>query len=199
MRRVCVFCGSSAGVRPAYAAAARALGALLARRGLGLVYGGGRVGMMGVLADAVLAHGGEVTGVIPRHLVEREVAHDGVSTLHVVTTMHERKARMVELADAFIALPGGVGTLEELFEVWAWAQLGLHAKPCGVLNVDGYYDTLQAHVARMVAEGFLRPEHGAMVVFADDPEVLLDRFADYVPPPERWPSRLSPERPGAGG
>jgi len=157
------------------------------RRRLGLVYGGGRVGMMGVLADAVLAHGGEVTGVIPRHLVEREVAHDGVSTLHVVTTMHERKARMVELADAFIALPGGVGTLEELFEVWAWAQLGLHAKPCGVLNVEGYYDTLQAPVARMVAEGFLRPEHGAMVLFADDPEVLLDRFADYVPPPERWP------------
>ena len=158
------------------------------RRRLGLVYGGGRVGMMGVLADAVLAHGGEVTGVIPRHLVEREVAHDGVSTLHVVTTMHERKARMVELADAFIALPGGVGTLEELFEVWAWAQLGLHAKPCGVLNVEGYYDTLQAHVARMVAEGFLRPEHGAMVLFADDPEVLLGRFADYVPPPERWPA-----------
>ena len=142
MRRVCVFCGSSHGVRPAYAAAARTLGRLLVERGLGLVYGGGNVGLMGVMADAVLEAGGEVLGVIPHALMAREIGHPGVTEMHVVDSMHERKALMADRADAFIALPGGVGTFEELFEAITWTQLGLHAKPCGLLNVDGFYDDL---------------------------------------------------------
>jgi uncharacterized protein (TIGR00730 family) len=190
VRRICVFCGASAGARAAYAEAARRLGGLLASRGTGLVFGGGHVGLMGVIADAVLAAGGEAVGVIPRALVEKEVAHDRLTALHVVDTMHERKALMVDLADAFIALPGGVGTLDELSEVLSWAQLGLHRKPCGVLNVDGYFDPLLAMLDRGVAEGFVRPEDRAFILVDRDAEALLDRMTAHRPAPvPRWVRR----------
>jgi len=182
LRCVAVYCGSNPGARPAYADAARRLGILLGTRGLGLVYGGGNVGLMGVLADAALGAGARVVGVIPEALVARELAHGGVSELRVVGSMHERKALMAELADAFIALPGGLGTLDELFEVWTWAQLGLHARPIGLLDVEGFFESLVSHLDRAVAEGFVRPEHRAMVVIEREPERLLDRFAAYVPP-----------------
>ncbi|HEX8363038.1 MAG TPA: TIGR00730 family Rossman fold protein [Longimicrobium sp.] len=187
MKRVCVFCGSSAGSRPVYAEAARATGRLLAERGIGLVYGGGNVGLMGEVADAVLAAGGEVTGVIPRQLMEREVGHRGLTELHVVGTMHERKALMADLADGFIALPGGFGTLDELCEVLTWSQLGIHAKPCGVLDVDGYFRALLALFDHAVAEGFVRPAHRALVLEATTPEVLLERMAAFrAPSTEKW-------------
>lgn len=181
-RRVCVFCGSAAGARPAYATAARALGSLIAARGLGLVYGGASVGLMGLVADAVLAAGGEVVGVIPAALEARELAHAGVSRLEVVASMHERKARMSELADAFVALPGGMGTLEELAEMLTWAQLGIHSKPCGVLDVDGYWQPLIAFFDHAVQERFLRPEHRSLLITAAEPAALLDALARYVPP-----------------
>lgn len=187
MRRVCVFCGSSRGADPVYGALARHTGTLLAERGLTLVYGGGGIGLMGALADAVLAAGGHVIGVIPEALAVREVAHAGLPDLRVVPSMHARKALMAELADAFVALPGGLGTLEELFEIVTWAQLGLHAKPCGVVNANGYYDPLVALLDRAVAAGFVRPEHRALVLVESGPEALLDRFARFVPPRvERW-------------
>src|SRR2546421_2418842 len=154
MRRVCVFCGSRTGTAPVYAEEARRLGAALCRRGLGLVYGAGNIGLMGVLADAVLAHGGEVIGVIPRALVDKELAHAGLTQLHIVETMHQRKALMEQLADAFVALPGGYGTGDELFEILTWAQLHIHAKPIGLLNVAGYFDALLAWLNHTVAEGF---------------------------------------------
>lgn len=182
LNRVCVFCGSSAGSRPAYAAAARELGEALVRRGLGLVYGGGGVGLMGVLADTVLAAGGEVIGVIPQALVDREVASPRVADLRVVDSMHERKAMMAELADAFVALPGGLGTLEELFEVLTWAQLGIHGKPCGLLDSEGYYAPLVAHLDHAVAERFVRSEHRELLVVERRPEALLDRLATHRPP-----------------
>lgn len=183
MRRVCVFCGSSTGNAEAYARQAGELGALLARRGLGLVYGGASVGTMGVLADAALDAGGEVIGVIPRQLMEAEVGHSGVTELHVVADMHERKARMAELADGFLALPGGVGTLEELFEVWTWAQLGLHGKPLGLVDVAGYYSPLAEFAEHMVAEGFLRGPHRELLAVNADPAKLLDGFAEHTPDP----------------
>ena len=183
MRRVCVFCGSAPGARPAYAAAARALGGLLAARGLGLVYGGASVGLMGIAADAALAGGGEVVGVIPAALEARELAHAGVSRLEVVGSMHERKARMSELADAFVALPGGMGTLEELAEMLTWAQLGIHSKPCGVLDVEGYWQPLIAFLDHAVQERFLRPEHRSLLITAADPGALLDALARYAAPP----------------
>ncbi len=187
MKRLCVFCGSSAGSRPVYAEAARATGRLMAERGIGLVYGGGNVGLMGEVADAVLAAGGEVTGVIPHQLVEREVGHRGLTTLHVVGTMHERKALMADLADGFVALPGGFGTLDELCEVLTWSQLGIHAKPCGVLNVDGYFGALLALFDHAVAEGFVRPAHRALVLEATAPELLLERMAAFrAPSTEKW-------------
>ena len=187
MKRVCVFCGSSAGTRPVYAEAARAMGRTLAERGTGLVYGGGRVGLMGEVADAVLAAGGEVTGVIPRGLMEREVGHRGLTSLEVVGTMHERKARMADLADGFVALPGGYGTLDELCEVLTWSQLGIHAKPCGVLNVEGYFDALLALFDHSVAEGFVRPAHRALVLEGAEPGELLDRMAAFsAPSTEKW-------------
>lgn len=187
MKRVCVFCGSSAGTRPVYAEAARATGRLLAERGIGLVYGGGNVGLMGVVADAVLAAGGEVTGVIPRALVEREVGHRGLTTLHVVGTMHERKALMVDLSDGFVALPGGYGTLDELCETLTWSQLGIHARPCGVLNVDGYFDALLALFDHAVREGFVREAHRGLVLEASEPAALLDEMARFQPPAtEKW-------------
>lgn len=179
--RVCVFTGSSIGFHPEYAAAGRELGRLLAARGVDLVYGGARVGLMGVIADAVMQAGGRVVGVIPSALAEKEVAHTGLTNLHVVSSMHERKAKMAELSDAFIALPGGLGTLEELFEVLTWGQLGLHDKPCGLLNVAGYYDHLLAFVDHAVGEGFLRRAHVDMITIADSPTELLDRLKRYSP------------------
>jgi len=182
LKRVCVYCGSSSGDDPAYAGAARELGALLAQRGLGLVYGGGRVGLMGTIADAVLAAGGNVIGVIPEMLVKMEVAHLGLADLRVVGSMHERKALMVELADAFIALPGGFGTLEEFSEVLTWAQLGLHRKPQGLLNIAGYYDPLLAFFDRAVAANFIRLAHRGLVISETDPARLLDLLAAAQPP-----------------
>jgi len=190
MQRVCVFCGSSGGVRPVYREAAAELGAMLAARGLGLVYGGAKVGLMGTVADAALAAGGEVIGVIPSSMVEREIAHDGLSDLRVVSTMHERKAAMERLSDGFVALPGALGTLDETCEMLTWGQLGLHAKPCGLLNVDGYYDPFLALLDRAVDEGFLRPQHRAMVLVDTKAGALLDRLASYEPPVvTKWLSR----------
>jgi uncharacterized protein (TIGR00730 family) len=187
MRRLCVFCGSQAGRRAAYAEAARTFGRLLAERGIGLVYGGGRVGMMGVLADSVLSGGGEVIGVIPQALVARELAHTSVTDLRVVASMHERKALMAELADAFVALPGGFGTLEEFCEATTWTQLGLHQKPCGLFNVEGFFDMLLGLFDHATAEGFIVQEHRAIVVVESDPARLLDRLAGYCPPRgEKW-------------
>jgi uncharacterized protein (TIGR00730 family) len=188
VRRLCVFCGSNVGARTAYADAARALGAALARRGTGLVYGGGSVGLMGITADAALAAGGEVIGVIPRALATREIAHHGLTELRVVETMHERKALMTVLADGFVALPGGLGTLEELLEVVTWAQLGLHAKPIAVLNVAGYFDALLALVERAIAERFLHPGHRDLLLAAADVELLLDLLERARPPvvPRKW-------------
>jgi uncharacterized protein (TIGR00730 family) len=183
MKRLCVFCGSSAGGRPEYADAAREFGALMVRRGLGLVYGGGHVGLMGVLADAVLAGGGEVVGVIPQALVDRELAHPGLTELRVVGTMHQRKALMADLADGFAALPGGYGTADELFEILTWAQLGLHARPIGLLNTAGYFDALLAWLDQMVREQFLRPEHRRLLLTADGPAALLDLLL-HPPPAE---------------
>ncbi len=174
IRRVCVFLGSSKGARPAYERAATTLGTQLAQRGQGLVYGGASVGLMGAVADACLDAGGEVIGVIPEALRDRELAHGGLTALHVVPSMHARKAKMAELADAFVALPGGVGTLEELTEVLTWAQLGIHAKPCAVLDVEGYYTPLLSMFDRMVAEGFLRAEHRSLLLAAAEPGALLD-------------------------
>jgi len=185
--RICVFCGSSTGRSERYISAARSLGRLLAERDIGLVYGGASVGTMGALADAVLEAGGEVIGVIPEQLVDRELAHPGVSDLRVVADMHERKARMAGSADGFIALPGGAGTLEELFEVWTWAQLGLHAKPLGLLDVGGYYRPLLAFIDHMVAEEFLRDAYRDMLIVASDPAELLDHFGAYRPPRSKWP------------
>lgn len=181
LKRICVFCGSNAGARPEYAAGARELATHLASRGLGLVYGGGNVGLMGIIADAMLEAGAEVIGVIPRSLVEREVAHHGVTKLHVVQTMHERKAMMNELCDAFIAMPGGFGTLEELFEVLTWSQLGYHRKPCGLLNVGGFFDPLEAMLDHGVTEQFLRPAHRALLIAESSPARLLDRLEGFVP------------------
>jgi uncharacterized protein (TIGR00730 family) len=190
--RVCVFCGSSSGARPEYAEVAAGFGRALAARGIELVYGGGCVGLMGVLADATLAAGGHVIGVIPQSLVDWEVAHTRLPDLRVVGSMHERKALMAELADAFVALPGGLGTLEELFEVWTWAQLGLHAKPCGLLDARAYFGQLRGFVDHAVAEGFLRPEHRAMLVVEQTPEALLDELAAYRPPViDKWIDRAS--------
>jgi len=182
IRRICVYCGANVGARPAYAEAARRLGQFLGERGLGLVYGGGNVGLMGVLADAALLAGAEVIGVIPRALMARELGHQGCTVLRVVETMHERKASMAEFADAFIALPGGLGTLDELFEALTWAQLGLHQKPIGLLEVDGFFAPLVAYLDRAVTEGFVRAEHRAALTVAMDPEELLTRFESYQAP-----------------
>ncbi|MFN8899039.1 MAG: TIGR00730 family Rossman fold protein [Pseudomonadota bacterium] len=174
--RVCVYCGSRHGVRASYAAAARAIGAEIGRRGWQLVYGGGRVGLMGEAADAALAAGARVVGVIQQTLREREVGHLGLHELHVVPTMHLRKQMMAERADAFVALPGGIGTLEELYEVWTWRQLGYHDQPIGLLNVDGYYDALLRFMSRSVDEGFLAPTQHALLQVDTDPAALLDRL-----------------------
>ncbi len=176
MKRVCVFAGSSLGRRSEYEASARALGELLASRNIGLVYGGGGTGLMGVLADTVLGAGGQVTGIITAQLARSE-AHAGLTELRIVSSMHERKAMMADLADAFIALPGGLGTLEEFMEVWTWAQLGIHSKPCGLLNAAGYYDPLVDFVDRMVDEAFVKPIHHAIPIVESDASRLIDRLA----------------------
>jgi hypothetical protein len=192
MRRICVFCGSSPGRSPRYLDAARRVGRTLARRGIGVVYGGGGVGLMGAVADAALAEGGEVIGVIPRALQLRELAHGKLTALHVVSSMHERKAKMAELAHAFVALPGGMGTLEEFAEVLTWAQLGLHERPCGLLDVAGYYRPLIAFFDQAAAEGFVLPDHRRLVLVAEDPDALVDQFLAWQPPGvEKWIDRRS--------
>ena len=187
MKRLCVFCGSRAGVRPAYRAAAEALGALLAERGIELVYGGGNVGLMGIVADACLAAGGRVVGVIPRALLEWEVGHEGLTRLEVVDSMHTRKARMAELADGFIAMPGGFGTFEEFCEILTWGQLGFHQKPMGLLNVNGFYDPLLAMFDRAVADGFLREQNRAMALADTGIDSLLAQMEAYrAEPVSKW-------------
>lgn len=191
LKRVCVFCGSSLGSRPAYKEAAQRLGKALAERGIGLVFGGGCIGLMGAVADAVLAGGGEAIGVIPESLMRREIGHRGVTKLHVVQSMHERKALMADLSDAFIALPGGYGTLEEFFEVVTWSQLGIQQKPCGLLNVEKYWDGLLKVLDHTVDEGFVRPENSQLVLVAQNPETMLERLAEWEPPGhiEKWLDR----------
>lgn len=192
MQRICVFCGSSPGSDPRYLEAATALGALAARRGLGIVYGGASVGLMGAVANAALDAGGHVVGVIPAALVTKEVAHATLPDLRVVATMHDRKALMADLADAFVALPGGIGTLEETFEMLTWAQLGLHEKPIGFLNAAGYYDPLLAFLEHAVTQRFVRPEHRAMFVVEDDAASLLHRLSEHAAPHvEKWIDRDS--------
>ena len=186
IRSICVFCGASTGRDPRYVAAAAATGERLARDGIRVVYGGGHLGLMGAVADAALAAGGEVIGVIPRSLVDRELAHRGLTELRVVEDLHDRKAQMAELADAFLALPGGLGTLEELAEVLSWAQLDLHAKPIGLLDVGTYFAGLEAFLDRAVTEGFLADRHRAILLRDDDLDALLRRFQDWEPPTGRF-------------
>jgi uncharacterized protein (TIGR00730 family) len=186
VKSICIYCGSSTGNNPVYLAEATRAGDLIARSGLTLIYGGGRVGLMGAVADAALAAGGQVVGVMPADLVSQEIAHTGLSELKVVNSMHERKWAMAELADGFLCLPGGPGTLEEIFEQWTWALLGFHSKPCGFVNVEGYYEPLRATVANMVANGFLKAPYGDMLIWAADTEEALRRFEAYVPPPPKW-------------
>lgn len=187
MKRICVFCGSSLGNNAEYSEAAVALGGLLARRHIALIYGGGNVGLMGVIANAVLDAGGEVIGVIPHSLAQREIEHRGLTQLHVVDSMHTRKAMMAELADAFIAMPGGVGTFEEFFEAVTWTQLGVHRKPCGLLNVAGFYTPLAAFIDQAVSEGFIKPIHRQSIVVDDNAERLLDALATVkLPDVPKW-------------
>jgi uncharacterized protein (TIGR00730 family) len=190
-RAICVFCGSSTGDDPAFVGAAEALGRAVATSGRALIYGGSKTGLMGALADAALAAGGHVTGVIPRGLMEKEVAHQSLTDLRVVASMHERKATMASLADAFVALPGGVGTMEELFEVWTWAQLGLHAKPFGLLRVAGFFDPLIQFLDALVAHRFTRREHRELLITDDDPVNLLARLEAWQPSPAqpKWIAR----------
>ncbi len=182
MKYICVYCGSNPGKRPEYLEAAKALGTALAGQGIGLVYGGAKIGIMGCIADTVLEQGGEAIGVMPQSLVDREVAHPNLTRLEVVSSMHERKARMAKLSDGFIALPGGIGTLEEIFEVLTWAQLGFHRKPCGLLNIQGYYDHLTTFLDHVTKEGFVRDVHRAMLQTQSDPQAMLQAFKAYQPP-----------------
>ena len=187
MKSVCVYCGSSSGAGTAYLAMARELAKEIARRNIRLIYGGASIGLMGEVADTVMSEGGKVTGVLPRNLFRQEVPHNGLTELIEVDSMHERKALMVELADGFIALPGGMGTIEELFEVLTWAQLSLHNKPCGVLNVEGYYDHLSRFLDHGAEQKFIRPAHRNMLITAEDPAVLLDKFLSYkAPSKQKW-------------
>ncbi|MDO8318826.1 TIGR00730 family Rossman fold protein [Rhodoferax sp.] len=182
MKAVCVYCGSSPGRLDVYAEAACALGQALVARDLGLVYGGASIGLMGLVADTVLQLGGRAVGVIPQALARKEVVHRHLTELHVTQSMHERKTMMAELSDGFIAMPGGIGTFEEIFEIWTWAQLGIHAKPCGLLNVAGYFDALTRFLDHATAEAFLKPPHRALLIVEQQPQALLDRFASYQPP-----------------
>jgi len=194
MKRICVFCGSSLGTKPEYVRAAVLLGQTLANKNIGLVYGGGSVGLMGKIAHAVLQHGGDVIGVIPKELVEKEVAFTELSDLRVVGSMHERKALMEEISDGFIALPGGLGTIEEFFEILTWAQLGMHKKPCGLLNVGHYYDKLVEFLDYAVNQQFIEGEHRPMLLIEKNPEILLKKFKGYQPPKvdkAEWALRMS--------
>lgn len=194
LRRICVYCGSNPGSDPAHRSAARALGAFLARSGLGLVYGGGNVGLMGAVADGALSQGGEVIGVIPRSLMEKELGHGGVTELRVVASMHERKQMMVDLSDAFIALPGGFGTLDELFETLTWLQLAFHDKPVGLLNVGGFFDGLVEFIHHMSRQGFLKPEHARCVLVESEASKLLERMRSFRPPDlGKWIEKLAAE------
>lgn len=184
--RIAIYCGSSSGNNTIYQQAATEMGTTLAKHGISLVYGGGQVGLMGAVADAALAAGGEVIGIIPDALESKEIGHNGLSRLEVVTDMHARKKRMAELADGFIAMPGGVGTLEEIFEAWTWAQLGYHQKPCGFLNINGYYNALLQFLDQMTETAFMKPPHRTMVQVSDQPEALLAAFHDYQPPRNKW-------------
>ena len=187
MKRICVYCGSSVGNQPVYREAALAMGAVLASRKIGLVYGGGNVGLMGVIADAVLAGGGEVIGIIPQSLADREIAHSGVTDLRIVDSMHTRKALMADLSDAFIAMPGGFGTFEEIFEAVTWTQLGVHRKPCGLLNVGGFYTPLALFIDQAVSEGFIKPVHRESIVVDDSPERLVTALAAVkLPDVPKW-------------
>ncbi len=187
MHTICVFCGSREGARPSYVEAARLVGKTLARRGISVVYGGGKVGLMGALADAALEEGGEVVGVIPEALVSNEIAYAGLTKLHVVGSMHERKKLMADLSDGFITLPGGYGTMEEFFEVLSWAQLSIHEKPCALLDVNGYYEPLSTLFDRMVEEGFVHPEHRSLVLMEKDLDALLNMMERYMPPEtKKW-------------
>ncbi|KAA0894097.1 TIGR00730 family Rossman fold protein [Oryzomonas rubra] len=187
MKSICVYCGSNPGRQEAYAGAARDLAKSLVDRNLRLVYGGASVGIMGLVADTVLELGGEAVGVIPDALMRKEIAHPNLTELHVTRSMHERKTMMAELSDGFIALPGGIGTLEEIFEIWTWAQLGFHGKPCGLLNIAGYYDALITFLDHTVAEQFVREPHRSMLLVEQSPNALLDRFAGYAPPTvQKW-------------
>ena len=187
MPNICVYCGSSPGNRPSYKAAARELAGVLVRQGFGLVYGGANKGIMGVIADAVLERGGEVHGVIPTSLSDKEIAHGGLTALHVVQSMHERKSLMAELSDGFIALPGGFGTLEEVVEILTWSQLQFHTKPCGILNVEGYFDHLLKYLDHAVDEGFLRAENRQMLLCDDSPDGLMRAFKAYsAPDVQKW-------------
>jgi len=198
LRRVCVYCGSNPGSDGVYRDAARRLADELVARGAELVYGGAAVGIMGIIADRVLEQGGRVHGVIPRFLMQKEIAHTGLTEQHVVDTMHERKTTMAELADAFIALPGGYGTLEEIVEAVTWGQLRMHRKPCGLLNVAGYFDHLIRYLEHAVAEGFLKPVNRAMLLVDDDPAHLLERFAAYAAPTEdKWTTTVSSSPPAS--
>lgn len=190
MKRICVYCGSNPGNEPDYMDGAAKLGRILAENGIELVYGGAKVGLMGAVADAVLDHGGSAIGVIPA-MLEREVAHPGLTELHVTATMHERKAKMFELSDAFIALPGGLGTLEELFEIMTWSQLGSHGKPCGLLNIMNYYEKLMDFLSHTADQGFLHRNHLDIIASSHDPETLLDHFRSYTSPSDRNMDKLS--------
>jgi uncharacterized protein (TIGR00730 family) len=181
VQRACIFCGSSPGARPAYTEVTEDLGHLLVENGITLVFGGATVGLMGRLADTVLSEGGEAIGVIPQALVDREIAHLGLTDLHVVETMHERKQLMADLADAFVALPGGLGTLDELFEIYTWAQLGLHRKPIGILNVEGYFDGLASFLEHATAERFVREDHRSMLIVEEEPRTMLERLESFDP------------------
>jgi uncharacterized protein (TIGR00730 family) len=181
VKRACIFCGSSPGARPAYTEATEDLGRLLVEHDIALVFGGASVGLMGRLADTVLSEGGEAIGVIPQSLVDREIAHLGLTDLHVVDTMHERKGLMADLADAFVALPGGLGTLDELFEIYTWAQLGMHRKPIAILNVEGYFDGIAAFLEHAVAERFVRADHREMLIVEEEPAPMLERLQSFDP------------------
>ena len=184
--RVAVYCGSASGADPVFMNATQALGQYFAEQGIEVVYGGGHVGLMGKIADSVLAAGGRVSGVMPESLVKREIAHSHLTSLTVVNNMHGRKAQMADMADAFVALPGGAGTLEEIFEAWTWAQLGHHTKPCAFYNVQGFYDPLFAMIDNMVQQGFLKDEYRQMLIRVDEPDALVKAFRDYQAPDEKW-------------
>ncbi|MEW5688441.1 MAG: TIGR00730 family Rossman fold protein [Pseudomonadota bacterium] len=186
MKSVCIYCGSSPGVDPRFMEEAIRCGTRLAEAGITLVYGGGKVGLMGAVADAALAAGGKVTGVMPQDLVDQEIAHRGLTDLRVVNSMHERKLAMAELSDAFLCLPGGPGTFEEIFEQWTWALLGIHAKPCGFVNVGGYYDLMRQTIQHMADNGFIGQTYVDMLVYADSTDEALERFRAYVAPPPKW-------------